>query len=820
MRTAVHRLIFPLLCLSALLPGAVRAESTALAGGSGGYWYTRQCPAGEFLVGFGGRVGSYVDMVLPFCAAVAGNVWQGSHQVPQVGDFGRIPTVAPQPMPEQLCQTDRLIDSITVTKNSVGAFVSAIRAGCRRIDGRAGRVGGPSLVGGGPQMHERRLDCPAGQYARGISGRSGEFVDSIRLDCAPLTGPYAEDTVHEAGGAGGEPAQAMCPVDQRMVGLISRVERGPFGIWIKGLRPACAVMPTWDDRLLPTLLQTGQVGSQMRLSANVGAPDGDADRLFCPAGQYVAGVETHYERFVHSVRLRCRTMTYSAESPTRASGRNEGKRELLQCPGDMVAAGIVVRAGSAIDALRLRCKRDANPGHRLLALLGDSFGSGEGAPDMPVTGPPAPEDENPSERSLRAGWTYRPCHRSDRAGLVQAAKAIVRATNGDVAFRHFACSGAKVGDLRGDQQGSSETAAVVDPQLQTASEWARARNASIDTVLLSIGGNDAGFGARIADCAAAELIEDVTLGMLPGVCGDADFVARIDQGLRALEEALPDLQADLTSTVRPRQTYLVAYPDPVRNSQDFCRNFPDLGPRPGGGIAEVVLYNSVVGIDRDASRTIYTEFIVPLNELLAEYAADNGWGLLTRWDLATRNSGFCASERMFNLPSDTYVRQGNFHGVFHPNARGYDAQTPLIVEQLLPSMRGEIRLSGRPALGRNADLAEKKASNIDAAVPRPAVVQQSAPQSAPPRQGMNVKALQAAVDAYLAAQTKRNPRAPQRALWDPRAKPAYTVVRSGTQVDTDVVVGKRRTRMRFLLDARPRVTRAMQLKPSPSKVQR
>ncbi len=72
----------------------------------------------------------------------------------------------------------------------------------------------------------------------------------------------------------------------------------------------------------------------------------------------------------------------------------------------------------------------------------------------------------------------------------------------------------------------------------------------------------------------------------------------------------------------------------------------------------------------------------------------------------------------------------------------------------------------------------------------------------------DVKSLQRAVDGYLTALSKRNPRQPQRALWDAKARPTYTTVRGGTRVETDVLSGRSRARMRFLVATNGRVTDA------------
>ncbi len=85
--------------------------------------------------------------------------------------------------------------------------------------------------------------CPAGQVVVGFVGRSGVAVDRAAFECASLTvnletgsfsmGPLV--ALPAAGGDGGQPFQSECPVGQLARGLVGR-----SGTWIDELGLACA----------------------------------------------------------------------------------------------------------------------------------------------------------------------------------------------------------------------------------------------------------------------------------------------------------------------------------------------------------------------------------------------------------------------------------------------------------------------------------------------------------------------------------------------------------------------------------------------------
>jgi hypothetical protein len=85
--------------------------------------------------------------------------------------------------------------------------------------------------------------CPAGQVVVAFVGRSGAALDQAAFECASLAvdldagslslGPLVVLTA--AGGDGGSPFQSECPAGQLARGLVGR-----SGVWVDELGLACA----------------------------------------------------------------------------------------------------------------------------------------------------------------------------------------------------------------------------------------------------------------------------------------------------------------------------------------------------------------------------------------------------------------------------------------------------------------------------------------------------------------------------------------------------------------------------------------------------
>ncbi len=178
----------------------------------------------------------------------------------------------------------------------------------------------------------------------------------------------------------------------------------------------------------------------------------------------------------------------------------------------------------------------------VVVSLGDSYSSGEGAARY-------------LDETNVAGGNQ--CRRAATAWPVLVAEAV----DADrLVFR--ACSGARarnvVGTAPDDEQYAGEGIQVVKAVADL-----RARNASLDPslVLLSIGGNDAGFRQIGSSCLSL------------GSCEDTELSELFDENLPAVEEALRSTYLQVTETFPGSPVAVMPYPDAFAG-EDGCVRAP------------------------------------------------------------------------------------------------------------------------------------------------------------------------------------------------------------------------------------------------------
>jgi hypothetical protein len=205
-------------------------------------------------------------------------------------------------------------------------------------------------------------------------------------------------------------------------------------------------------------------------------------------------------------------------------------------------------AAAALTALS-SCGGDEEPREFVIAALGDSYGSGEGAAEVP--GRFAYDSALLRWTGTAATWTVgdadaERCHRSPRAGFVRAAEklqAAFAAHDVTVVFRSFACSGAAIrfpvdavtglrqrptvggGALLPSRRAPGSPAGPPLPGAQVSQLQAFLSGAGkeADALLLSFGGNDVGFARVIFLCSVAEylgasLAAEIGLQLPAGAC--------------------------------------------------------------------------------------------------------------------------------------------------------------------------------------------------------------------------------------------------------------------------------------------------------------
>jgi lysophospholipase L1-like esterase len=323
-------------------------------------------------------------------------------------------------------------------------------------------------------------------------------------------------------------------------------------------------------------------------------------------------------------------------------------------------ASVVRGRGPVLARARLR------PRLLRVVALGDSFASGEGVPDQ--RGLYVPQRDGAGAVAgvstlRRARWADESCHRSSRA-VPRLAVASLADRRSHVTLVHLACTGAEVkagllwpgGAVSSRLLLAGAPQVAPDPAAQLPAARRALRGRRADAVVLSVGGNDIGFGGIVATCATSTSCQDALAPML-------------DTRLTTLDAALAPLGKALTALAPPRRVLLVPYPDIVSGPRGGECAAVDLGIEPG----EAVWAASAIGA---------------LNATLRGAAVRHGWQFVERAAGALAGRGVCAGDtaRVISL-SDSVVRQGTETGTLHPDAAGQRAIANALRRPLARALR-------------------------------------------------------------------------------------------------------------------------------------
>jgi hypothetical protein len=401
----------------------------------------------------------------------------------------------------------------------------------------------------------------------------------------------------------------------------------------------------------------------------------------------------------------------------------------------------------------------------LVVGLGDSFASGEGNPDRPAGWQTSRltarhrkdkrwiEHYNPLGQN-DALWLDEQCHRSlysyqNLAAMWLAAQDPHRA----VTFVHLSCSGAEIRDglLRRQTGPPGGGGHVAKSQLKSLNQILCTKGQSvgtlpcqqtrqIDLLLLSIGGNDVGFGHIINQYlvpprdghtpALAFLIRElIAAGMDRKKVSEAKaFITK--ELMKRYGEMTTALLAH-TRPNPPKSVLLTAYPDPLRREDGMrCALRPGRDSMFEGLRYSLKLPSTLIfAIKEDAERLIEEEVISPLREVQQKAAIANRankWIFVDGFIGTLGKHGMCAvadpnhaaeelgwpypdgegkwavlnpsqwraykgRARWFRTVHDSMLTQrsrdfrAELHGAFHPAAQAHAAMAKAVVEALVPS---------------------------------------------------------------------------------------------------------------------------------------
>jgi len=380
----------------------------------------------------------------------------------------------------------------------------------------------------------------------------------------------------------------------------------------------------------------------------------------------------------------------------------------------------------------------------LIVSLGDSYGSGEGNPDIDA------QHDSFGFVSAGAKWQDRRCHRSANAGSAQAARSIERADkHTSVTFIHIACSGAlaTTGLLQAyggtDNEWEAKDMPPIEPQLTEARELVG--NREVDALYISIGGNDANFGPIVQSCIALEPCNPVYTGLPDAPIPDVLLAARVCQVLLLIPPPFGEIAAGLCTVAisvvmslvggqtaehylhdgligdgtpgvipsyklsqtydRLEQAIHATAPGPAPNndaylglpaSDDnrvFMSEYVDATTDddgsycPKNNLFAPLNDVRVPGLSEVEYQWIDLEVERKLNEVVGSNAQKNGWNFVDGIHDRFVGHGICADDPyMVGMLGETFWRQDNIKGTAHPNLNGHRVYRDRILSKLLPSL--------------------------------------------------------------------------------------------------------------------------------------
>jgi hypothetical protein len=334
-----------------------------------------------------------------------------------------------------------------------------------------------------------------------------------------------------------------------------------------------------------------------------------------------------------------------------------------------------------------------------LGLLGDSYAAGQGAPNRPLTRTVL--NGNGAADSGAGMWNDTACHRSKYSGFALAVDEIVK-EHPELAFdsKNLTCSGATIEKGLTERQGIARDplmdvggrrpVATRPAQVNALFEWLSERKHRVlDVLVMSIGGNDVGFGNIGSAC-----LLDVL-----GECAP-DIKSDFKKALGKLPKAYRNLNSALRAEAKKRnmaigRTYITEYPDPTHGGAGrICgglRNGTD--PFDCWGVLE-----SAISID-DFTH-LYERVLLPLNQQIKASAKELGWTYLAGSMEVSNEHGLCnCSAGWFVTPGQSDYVQGDLLGSIHPNRTGYRKIYKPIVKDAIEGF-----LRARPAPGLDLEL--------------------------------------------------------------------------------------------------------------------
>ena len=178
----------------------------------------------------------------------------------------------------------------------------------------------------------------------------------------------------------------------------------------------------------------------------------------------------------------------------------------------------------------------------------------------------------------------------------------------------------------------------------------------IDVLMMSVGGNDAGFSGALSDMTT----EKIVIGMLWETgATQGEIRARVRAKLKKLPGQYDMLAQKINDRLDPKTVLITEYPTALFDGSNGkpsagCGLFDFTGPA-GVSASDAALIESV------GNR---------LNELIREAATRNGWTVVTGVAEDFKRHGYCSRQPFFVAAEESCNRQDDLEGTMHPNRVG------------------------------------------------------------------------------------------------------------------------------------------------------
>jgi hypothetical protein len=318
--------------------------------------------------------------------------------------------------------------------------------------------------------------------------------------------------------------------------------------------------------------------------------------------------------------------------------------------------------GVAASAVRVAAFRDV-----LVAVVGDSFASGEGNPARGLPG------QRVSKR-----WIDAQCHRSTNAWPDRIGRSLENDSTA-VTFVSFACSGADVTHLTDNTyegaapDGQKPLKRQIGRLHSLLGNPLRRETRPVDLLLGSVGINALNVASTLKDCAA-----DQGPG---GIECQKDFSRQLD----ALSGQYDELELSLSANIKRSGNFnLIQYPSRIMTDEN------DEYPRKLGAFcsANPVCTAHALGCGAFARMQVedkqwITGTVDSINTALHEAARRHHWILTPTVDLF-RHHGYCAlfGRSWFRSVAQSLESQHNVNGTAHPNSSGHIATFEAVRRQV------------------------------------------------------------------------------------------------------------------------------------------